>query len=47
MKKLGKKVRSNAGSLDLYAYCMCTNCGCTIHVNSTSSKYTNQKQQRD
>lgn len=47
MKSLGKKIKKNTGTLELYAFCMCTNCGCTVHVNSTSSKYTNQKQQKD
>ncbi len=47
MKKLGKKVRNSAGSLQMYTYCMCTNCGCTVHVDSQSSKYKNQKAQKD
>lgn len=47
MKKLGKKVKSNAGSLQMYTYCMCTNCACTVSVNSTSSKYKNEKTQVD
>lgn len=47
MQKLGKKVRRKASSMDMRMYCMCTNCGCTVYVNSTSSKYTNQKLQRD
>lgn len=47
MKKLGKKVRNSAASLEMYAYCMCVNCGCTMYVDSASSKYTNQKRQRD
>ncbi len=47
MKKLGKKVKKNAGSLQMYTYCNCTNCGCTVHVDSSSSRYTNKKQQKD
>lgn len=47
MKKLGKKVRKDAGSLQMYTYCNCTNCACTVSLNSTSSKYTNQKTQKD
>lgn len=47
MKKLGKKLRNNAGTLQMYAFCNCTNCACGVSVNSTSSKYTNQKTQRD
>lgn len=45
MKKLGKKVKRSTGSLEMYAYCMCTNCACTVHVASSSAKYARQHEQ--
>ncbi len=47
MKKLGKKVRKDAGSLQMYTFCNCTNCACTAYSNSASSKYASQKTQKD
>lgn len=43
MKKLGKKVRKNAGSFKMCANIVCTNCGCGIHSDSAGSKYSSQK----
>lgn len=43
MKKLGKKVRNNAGSLQMFSGYKCTNCGCGIHMDSSTSMYNNQK----
>ena len=43
MKKLGKKVRKNAGSFKMCANIVCTNCGCGIHSDYAGSKYSSQK----
>lgn len=42
MKRLGKKVTRKTGSLQMYVFCMCTTCSCTVKVNSYTSKYNNQ-----
>lgn len=42
MKRLGKKVTRKRGSLQMYVYCICTTCSCTVKESSYASKYRNQ-----
>lgn len=43
MRKLGKKVKLDKKSLQVYAFCVCTNCPCPSGTNSYTAKYNDSE----
>jgi putative bacteriocin precursor len=47
MKTLGKKMKKNAGTLEMYTLCMCATCACGVSggvlIDSGSAKWNVQK----